>query len=134
MKTKVLKASLAIFTVLLMVSCGDSDGKNVTKDPKYADVYNQFFFPTQSLYYYDYTSAKGKSGEFLSVEKGMPNAKLIEEIQPGKSRVLVTKIFEVEGKGGSPTVMVEGRLHKDERSQPLEFKAIWDDVKRGLRK
>ncbi len=134
MKTTIINVFLAIFTVLAMASCSNSGGKDMTKDPKYADVYNHFFFPTQTLYYYDYTSPNGKSGKFLSVEKAMPNAKLIEEIQPGKSRLVITKVLEIEGKNQTPQTIVEGRLHKDEISQPQEFKATWDDVNRGLKK
>lgn len=134
MKTTVLKTIFAIFAMAFIVSCSNSNGNDVSKDPKYADVYNQFFFPTQTLYYYDYTSAKGKSGKFLSMDKNVPNAKLIEEIQPGRSRLIVTKIFEVGAKNTTPEIMVEGRLHKDETSQPMEFLATWKDIKQGLRK
>ena len=134
MKTTILKTVLAIFAMAFIVSCSNSNGKDVSKDPKYADVYNQFFFPTQTLYYYDYTNAKGKNGKFLSAEKNMPKATLIEEIQPGRSRVIVTKIFELGAENATPEVVVEGRLHKDELSQPMEFKATWNDIKRGLRK
>lgn len=131
---KMKTAVLAILVSVMMLSCNSSDGQDVSKDPKYADLYNQFFFPTKTVYYYDYTNSKGKSGKMLSAEKAMPNAKLIEEIQPSRSRLIVTKVLEVAGKKGAPITFVEGRLHKDEQSQPVEFKAVWDDVKRVLKK
>lgn len=134
MKTTILTTALAIFAVVMMVSCSNSDGKDMSKDPKYADVYNQFFFPSQTLYFYDYTNPNGKSGKILSVQKNMSKATLIEEIQPGRSRLVVTKVLEMGGKDATLVTMVEGRLHKDEVSQPMEFKAIWDDLKQGLKK
>lgn len=134
MKSKLVVLFCAVSVMLSMFACSGSGGNDVTKDPKYADVYNQFFFPTQSLYYYDYTNAKGKSGKFLSSQKNAPNTKLIEEITPGKSRLIVTKILEIPNEGKDPVIMVQGRLHRDELSQPLEFMATWSDIKPALRK
>ena len=134
MKTTILKIFLSLFTVIMMLSCTNSQGKDVSKDPKYSEIYHQFFFPIQTLYFYHYTNPNGKSGKFLSVESAVPNAKLMEEIQPGKSRLIVTKIIEVEANNGKTETLIQGKLHKTELSKGLDFLAIWEDVKRGLRK
>lgn len=134
MKTTILKIFLSLFAVIMLLSCTSSQGKDVSKEPKYAEIYHQFFFPIQPLYLYDYTNPNGKSGKFLSVESAVPNAKLIEEIQPGKSRLIVTKIMEVEGNNGKTETIIQGKLHKTELSEGLDFLATWEDVKRGVRK
>lgn len=136
MKTSLFKSSAFLFGVSLLFSCTGSPGKNVSNDPEYADVYNNYFRASQPLYYYHYTHSDGsKSGYFLSALANPPSrrAKKEQNISEG-AKVLVTKVFETPADSGKVNVMVQGKVFPSDLGEGLEYLAIWNDIKPALKK
>ncbi|MDO5615532.1 MAG: hypothetical protein Q4G16_05035 [Cruoricaptor ignavus] len=133
MKNKISNLILAFSTLLFLFSCSGPKGKDVSKDPKYADVYNGFFVPTQTLYYYDYTHSRGdKSGYVLSKFTDVERAKLIEEIPVSETKVIIHKVLEIEGKDGTVNVIVKGKVFPNFKHEGHSFMASWEDIKTAL--
>lgn len=76
MQRIMLNLLMFIGDTLVLVAGGGSNGNDVSKDLKYADIYHQIFNTTQSLYYYYTHSDGGKSGYFLSSQLEIPSAEL----------------------------------------------------------
>lgn len=132
MQRIILNMLIFASSTFLLIACSGSNGNDVSKDPKYADIYNQIFNATQPIYYYHYThSDGGKSGYFLSSQSEMPTANLQEELPTG-SRVIVHKVLEIPTESGVPNIMIQGKAFPTELHDGLEFMATWEDIKQAL--
>ncbi|MBC9798264.1 hypothetical protein [Sinomicrobium weinanense] len=124
-----MKKSLKIIAILafcgtILVSCGNSNAKDVSGEPEYVELANNIFFTNQPLYYYKYTDGNGvQTDYFLSSDPSAPGGERVEDIPKG-SHIKVSKVYEVTGDDGNKTIRITGEVFPAPTT-PLEYETVW---------
>lgn len=125
MKKSLKIIAILIFCGMMPVSCGNSNTKDVSGEPEYAELANNIFFTNQPLYYYKYTDGSGiKTGYFLSPDPAASGGEKVEDIPKG-SHIKISKVYEVTGDSDGKTIWITGEIIPTPTTA-LEYEMVLD--------